>query len=117
MERVVVTTLNVMPAAEMVGVVPVLSVRSAPSLAMMLFAATNASIMPTNREHGERGERSANTVNSGGYQIDTNRYMNSGAIDHLTNDLDHLHVYEQYGAKDNVHVANGAHWSFFQYVL
>jgi histone deacetylase 1/2 len=33
--------------------------------------------------------------------------MDSGATDHITNDLERLHVHERYTGKDNVQVANG----------
>ena len=35
-------------------------------------------------------------------------HMDTGATDHLTSDLERLHVYERYGGKDHVQVANGA---------
>ena len=34
--------------------------------------------------------------------------MDSGATDHLTSDLERLHVHERYSGKDHVQVANGA---------
>ena len=34
-------------------------------------------------------------------------YMDTGSTDHLTSDLERLHVHERYGGKDQVHVANG----------
>ena len=34
--------------------------------------------------------------------------MDSGATDHLTSDLERLHVHARYGGKDQVQVANGA---------
>jgi histone deacetylase 1/2 len=33
--------------------------------------------------------------------------MDSGATDHITNDLERLHMHERYAGKDNVQVANG----------
>jgi hypothetical protein len=33
--------------------------------------------------------------------------MDSGATDHITKDLECLHVHERYTGKDNVQVANG----------
>ena len=34
--------------------------------------------------------------------------LDTGATDHLTNDLDRLTTHERYSGKDQVHVANGA---------
>ena len=42
------------------------------------------------------------------YQIDPAWYMDSGATDHLTGDIDNLHVKEPYQGKDHVHTANGS---------
>jgi hypothetical protein len=35
-------------------------------------------------------------------------YLDTGATDHLTSDLERLHVHERYGGKDQVQVANGS---------
>uniref|UniRef100_A0ACD5TNX4 Uncharacterized protein n=1 Tax=Avena sativa TaxID=4498 RepID=A0ACD5TNX4_AVESA len=54
-------------------------------------------------------DRSGNySANSGSYSVDPHWYMDSGATDHLTSDLDRLSVHERYGGKDKVQVANGA---------
>jgi histone deacetylase 1/2 len=42
------------------------------------------------------------------YPVDTSWYADTGATDHLTNNLDQLHMKEQYHGKDHVHTANGA---------
>lgn len=41
------------------------------------------------------------------YKIDQNWYVDTGATDHLTNDLDSLSVKERYRGGDQVQVANG----------
>jgi hypothetical protein len=42
------------------------------------------------------------------FPVDPSWYADTGATDHLTNELDKLHVKEQYHGKDHVHTANGA---------
>jgi histone deacetylase 1/2 len=42
------------------------------------------------------------------YPVDPSWYADTGATDHLTNELDKLHMKEQYQGKDHVHTANGA---------
>jgi hypothetical protein len=44
---------------------------------------------------------------SAAYGVDTNRYANSGASDHITSELEKLTVREKYGGCDQVHIANG----------
>jgi histone deacetylase 1/2 len=41
------------------------------------------------------------------FPVDPSWYADTGATDHLTNELDKLHVKEQYHGKDHVHTANG----------
>lgn len=57
-----------------------------------------------------RGEyRGGNSAMTGrGYNVDTNWYIDTGATDHLTSDLDRLTIQERYHGKDQVQVANGA---------
>jgi hypothetical protein len=55
----------------------------------------------------ETRDRVGNTATSS-YTVDTNWYMDSGANDHLTSDLDRLSLHERYTGKDNVQVANGS---------
>lgn len=50
--------------------------------------------------------RSGNMATHG--HRDNNWYLDTGATDHLTNDLDRLTMHERYGGKDQVQVANGA---------
>ena len=42
------------------------------------------------------------------YNVDTNWYTDTGATNHITNDLDCLTTRERYTRKDQVHAANGA---------
>ena len=51
-------------------------------------------------------DRSGNMATYG--HRDNNWYLDTGATDHLTSDLDRLTVHERYGGKDQVQVANGA---------
>lgn len=41
------------------------------------------------------------------YQVDPNWYMDSGATDHITSDLDRLTIKDKYGGGDQVQVGNG----------
>jgi hypothetical protein len=43
-----------------------------------------------------------------GYTVDPNWYIDSGATDHITSDLDRLTTKEHYTGGDQVQVANGA---------
>jgi histone deacetylase 1/2 len=43
-----------------------------------------------------------------GYGVDTNWYVDSGATDHITGELDKLTMREKYGGRDQVHTANGS---------
>ncbi|XP_020251834.1 cold shock domain-containing protein 3-like [Asparagus officinalis] len=52
--------------------------------------------------------RGGNSATTGGYNGDTNWYIDTGATDHLTSDLDRLSIQERYHGKDQVQVANGA---------
>jgi hypothetical protein len=42
------------------------------------------------------------------YHVDPRWYVDTGATDHLTNELDKQTMKEQYHGKDHVHTANGA---------
>lgn len=66
---------------------------------------------------GANMERQVAMVSHGGhhghapstsYQIDPAWYMDSGATDHLTGDVDKLHTKEPYQGRDHVHTANGS---------
>lgn len=52
--------------------------------------------------------RGGNSATTGSYNNDTNWYIDTGATDHLTSDLDRLSIQERYHGKDQVQVANGA---------
>jgi hypothetical protein len=43
-----------------------------------------------------------------GYGVDTNWYMDSGATDHITSELDKLTVRDKYHGQDQVHTASGS---------
>jgi hypothetical protein len=47
------------------------------------------------------------------YTIDTNWYMDNGANDHHTSDLNRLSRHKHYTGKDNVQVANGSGLSIY----
>ncbi|XP_071676783.1 uncharacterized protein [Lolium perenne] len=61
---------------------------------------------------GHGGGNGHHNNNTGGYtpsyNIDPGWYVDSGATDHLTAELDKLSVKERYGGNDKVHTANGA---------
>ncbi|KAJ0983603.1 hypothetical protein J5N97_011858 [Dioscorea zingiberensis] len=62
-------------------------------------------------DHSYQAEESANfagLTTTPSYQIDPNWYMDSGATDHITSDLDRLTVKEKYGGGDQVQVGNGS---------
>jgi hypothetical protein len=52
-------------------------------------------------------ERTGNSAQTSSYTVDTNWYADTGASDHLTSNLNRLHVHERYTGKDQVQVANG----------
>ena len=54
-----------------------------------------------------REERSVN-IAAPQYGIDTNWYMDSGATDHITGDLEKLIVRERYTGNEQIHTANGS---------
>lgn len=41
------------------------------------------------------------------YGVDTNWYLDTGATDHITGELEKLSVKEKYNGTDQVHTANG----------
>nr|ABA94875.1 retrotransposon protein, putative, Ty1-copia subclass [Oryza sativa Japonica Group] len=53
-------------------------------------------------------ERHLAAAASYAYGVDSNWYMDSGATDHITNELDKLTVCDKYKGNDQVHTANGA---------
>lgn len=52
-------------------------------------------------------ERSAGSASTS-YGVDTNWYLDTGATDHITGELDKLSVQNKYGGGDQVHTASGA---------
>lgn len=42
------------------------------------------------------------------YDVDTNWYMDNGATDHITSDLEKLTVRERYTGGEQIHTANGS---------
>ncbi|KAJ0984996.1 hypothetical protein J5N97_003352 [Dioscorea zingiberensis] len=52
--------------------------------------------------------RVAATITGNSYSVDPNWYVDIGATDHITNDLERLTTKESYGGSDQVQVANGA---------
>ena len=56
---------------------------------------------------GEEEHHSANHATTS-YQVEPNWYMDSDATDHITGDLEHLHVRDTYHGNDRVQVGNGA---------
>jgi histone deacetylase 1/2 len=57
---------------------------------------------------GDDEHYSANHAASTSYQVDPNWYTDSGATDHITGNLDRLHMREAYHGNDRVQVGNGA---------
>jgi histone deacetylase 1/2 len=61
-----------------------------------------------NHAYQQEDYHGGNSATTGHYDIDPNWYMDTGATDHLTSDLDRLSVPGRYHGKDQVQVANGA---------
>ena len=55
-------------------------------------------------------ERTAAHVNynNNNYGVDINWHIDTGATDHITGDLENLHVHDKYHGNDQVHTASGA---------
>jgi hypothetical protein len=51
---------------------------------------------------------SAAVATTHSYNVDPNRYRDTGAMDHITSDLNRLAVRECYNGSDQVQVSNGA---------
>lgn len=52
-------------------------------------------------------EKMASAATPQSYGIDTNWYIDTGATDHVTGELDKLSVKEKYNGRDQIHTANG----------
>jgi hypothetical protein len=57
---------------------------------------------------GDEEHHSANHAVSTSYQVDPNWYTDSGATDHITGNLDRLHMREAYHGNNHVQVSNGS---------
>jgi histone deacetylase 1/2 len=56
---------------------------------------------------GGSPQKSASTATTN-YGVDSNWYMDTGATDHITGELDKLTIRDKYTGNENVHAANGA---------
>lgn len=54
------------------------------------------------------GEDKSANVTASSYGVDTNWYIDSGATDHITSELDKLTVKDKYAGNDQVHTASGS---------
>ncbi|XP_073363640.1 uncharacterized protein [Aegilops tauschii subsp. strangulata] len=54
-----------------------------------------------------KNEKSAGSATTSSYGVDTNWYLDTGATDHITSELDKLTVHNKYHGSDQVHTANG----------
>ncbi|WVZ68483.1 hypothetical protein U9M48_017417 [Paspalum notatum var. saurae] len=59
-------------------------------------------------DHTFTGKDRSTNAASKSYGIDTNRYTDTGATDHITGELDKLTVQDRYTGNDQVHTASGA---------
>jgi hypothetical protein len=50
-------------------------------------------------------DKSANTAHS--YGVDSNRYIDSGAMDHVTRELDKLAMRDTYNGNDQIYTTSG----------
>lgn len=53
-------------------------------------------------------QKTASSATTSSYGVDTNWYMDTGATDHITGELEKLNIHEKYTGNDQVHAANGA---------
>jgi histone deacetylase 1/2 len=53
-------------------------------------------------------KKSVSSATTGSYGVDTNWYVDSGATDHVTSELDKLTIRDKYGGHDQVHSASGS---------
>lgn len=72
--------------------------------ALRCYSRFNHAIQP---ETSNRAAHFSNT--SDNYTADANWYMDSGATDHMTNDMERLHTHEAYKGNEQIQVANGPH--------
>jgi histone deacetylase 1/2 len=57
--------------------------------------------------HGQHNSKVASSATTG-YGVDTNWYVDSGASDHITGELEKLTVRDKYHGQDQVHTASGS---------
>jgi histone deacetylase 1/2 len=74
--------------------------------ALRCYSRFDHNIQPTTRSTAHASAPSS--LNSEYYSVDPNWYMDSGATDHMTADLERLTTHDRYKGNDQVHVANGS---------
>ncbi|KAK1615934.1 hypothetical protein QYE76_021451 [Lolium multiflorum] len=74
--------------------------------ALRCYSRFDHNIQPTTRSTAHASAPSSS--NSEYYSVDPNWYMDSGATDHMTADLERLTTHDRYKGNDQVHVANGS---------
>ncbi|WVZ62530.1 hypothetical protein U9M48_012269 [Paspalum notatum var. saurae] len=60
------------------------------------------------RDNGGRSNYGSSATSNNSYAVDPNWYVDTGATDHITHDLERLSTKERYIGNDRVQVANGA---------
>ncbi|XP_071685491.1 uncharacterized protein [Lolium perenne] len=74
--------------------------------ALRCYSRFDHNIQPMTRSTAHASAPSSS--NSEYYSVDPNWYMDSGATDHMTADLERLTTHDRYKGNDQVHVANGS---------
>jgi hypothetical protein len=69
---------------------------------------------PVQPMYGVDNHRSRNSASTSSYE-NPRWYFVIGATDHLTSDLERLHVHERYGGKDKVKVSRWCRFVYFIY--
>ena len=59
-------------------------------------------------EASSEDEEKVAAAADGSYGVDTNWYLDSGATNHLTGELEKVTLKEKYHGKDQIHTASGA---------
>ncbi|KAK1647815.1 hypothetical protein QYE76_065620 [Lolium multiflorum] len=72
--------------------------------ALRCYSRFNHAIQPESSTRTAANYTNANDS----YTSDPNWYMDSGATDHMTNDIERLHVHENYKSNEQIQVANGS---------
>jgi hypothetical protein len=55
-----------------------------------------------------RGPEKSAGAAYGSYGVNTNWYTDSGATDHITRELEKLHVRDRYNSNEQIHTASGS---------